>query len=74
MKYMGSKARIAKGLAPIINQLIVQHEITTYIEPFVGGSNMIEHIQCDTKYGYDNNEYLIAFWKEIQNGWDPPKE
>lgn len=73
MKYMGSKARIAKDLAPIINQLIEQHEITTYIEPFVGGSNMIEHIQCDTKYGYDNNEYLIAFWKEIQNGWDPLK-
>ena len=41
------------------------------MEPFVGGSNMIEHIQCENKYGYDNNEYLIEFWKQIQSGWNP---
>lgn len=34
---------------------------------------MIEHIKCDNKYGYDNNEYLIEFWKQIQNGWNPLK-
>lgn len=32
---------------------------------------MIEHIKCDNKYGYDNNEFLIEFWKQIQNGWNP---
>lgn len=32
---------------------------------------MIEHIICDNKYGFDINEYLIEFWKEIQNGWNP---
>lgn len=32
---------------------------------------MIEHIKCNNKYGYDNNEYLIEFWKQIQNGWNP---
>ena len=34
----------------------------------MGGSNMIEHIRCNKKFGYDNNEYLIEFWKQIQNG------
>ena len=71
MKYMGSKARLAKDLAPIINKLIQDNGISVYIEPFVGGSNMIEHIECETKYGYDNNEYLIEFWKQIQQGWNP---
>ena len=71
MKYMGSKARIAKDVSAIINELIQKNKITTYIEPFVGGSNMIEHICCKNKFGYDNNEYLIEFWKRIQEGWNP---
>lgn len=71
MKYMGSKARVAKDISQIINKLIIENGITTYIEPFVGGSNMIEHINCQNKYGYDNNEYLIEFWLQIQKGWNP---
>lgn len=68
---MGSKARIAKEISGIINKVIKENNIETYIEPFVGGSNMIEHIKCKNKYGYDNNEYLIEFWKQIQGGWNP---
>ena len=68
---MGSKSRISKQVAPIIQRYIDENKITKYIEPFVGGSNMIEHIKCNEKYGYDNNEYLIEFWKQIQNGWNP---
>lgn len=71
---MGSKARLAKDLAPIINEMIEKYQIDTYIEPFVGGANMIEHIKCKNKIGADNNEYLIEMWKDIQNGWIPPKE
>lgn len=68
---MGSKARVAKEISEIINNMIKENKITTYIEPFVGGPNMIQHIKCENKYGYDNNEYLIEFWKQIQNGWNP---
>lgn len=71
MKYMGSKARIAKEVAPIINELVERHGIQLYIEPFVGGANMIQHIKAPTKYGCDNNPYLIAFWQQIQRGWNP---
>ena len=71
MKYMGSKARVAKEISPIINNLIQTNGITVYIEPFVGGSNMIEHIQCKQKIGCDLNEYLIEFWQQIQAGWNP---
>lgn len=71
MKYQGSKARIAKYISPIINNLIQDNEIKIYIEPFVGGANMIEHITCERKFGFDNNKYLISFWESIQNGWNP---
>lgn len=68
---MGSKARLTKDIAPIINQCIKDYNISEYIEPFVGGSNMIEHIECENRYGFDNNEYLIEFWKALQDGWNP---
>lgn len=74
MKYMGSKARLAKDLAPIINKIIEQKQIDTYMEPFIGGANMIEHIKCKNKIGIDNNKYLIAMWNSLKNGWRPPKE
>lgn len=71
---MGSKNRVANQIVPIIQSYIDDNGIKTYIEPFVGGSNMIEYIKCENKYGYDNNEYLIEFWKWIQNGWNPLDE
>lgn len=74
MKYVGSKARLSKDITPIINKLIEDNNVDTYIEPFVGGANMIEHIQCKNKIGYDNNEYLIEMWKALQNGYEPPLE
>ncbi len=71
---MGSKARLSKDLAPIINTIIKELEIDTYIEPFVGGANMIEHIECEKRIGVDNNKYLIAMWNSLKYGWKPPKE
>ncbi len=71
MKYMGSKARVARFLPPIINQMIQENGIDIYVEPFVGGANMIQHIHATVRIGYDNNPYLIAFWKAIQGGWNP---
>lgn len=71
---MGSKARLSKDLSTLINNLIENHEITTYIEPFVGGANLIEHIECENKLGSDNNAYLIQMWKLLKDGWTPPSE
>lgn len=74
MKYMGSKARLAKDLAPIINKIIEQKQIDTYIEPFVGGANLIQHITCDNKIGYDKHLYLIELLNAIKNGYEPPSK
>lgn len=49
MKYVGSKNRLAKQLAPIIQSYIDTSNCKGYIEPFVGGANMIDKIKCDKK-------------------------
>ena len=63
MKYMGSKSRIAKHIVPIIQNYINENGIEKYVEPFVGGANVIDKVQCKEKYGFDKNKYLIALLK-----------
>jgi len=72
MKYMGSKSRIAKELAPIIQSYIDNNDIKHYIEPFVGGGNMIDKIKCDHKIGCDIHQHLIAFLNALSMGYQPP--
>lgn len=68
MKYMGSKSRIAKYIVPILQKYIDENGINTYIEPFVGGANVIDKISCEKKIGSDINLYLIALLKHVQEG------
>lgn len=56
MKYMGSKARHAKELLPII--LADRKDEQWYVEPFVGGANMIDKVDGN-RIGADLNPYLI---------------
>lgn len=65
---MGSKSRVAKHIVPILQRCIDKNHITTYIEPFSGGCNVIDKIQCENRYGYDINKYLISLWLHLQNG------
>lgn len=68
MKYMGSKSRHAKQFLPIIleNRKKNQH----YIEPFVGGANVIQHVD-GLKIGADSNKYLIELLSAAAAGWLP---
>lgn len=66
MKYVGSKNRLAKELAPIIQSYVNDPSIKGYIEPFVGGANMIDKIVCDKKLGFDSHKYLIALLEKAR--------
>ena len=66
MKYIGSKNRLAKELTPIIQSYITD-DTKGYLEPFVGGANMIDKISCNNKFGCDIHEELIELLKYIQN-------
>lgn len=62
MKYVGSKNRLSKELAPIIQSYINDNTVA-YIEPFVGGANMIDKIKHHNKIGSDLHNELIALHK-----------
>ena len=70
MKYMGSKNRYAKELLPIIlkNRKLGQY----YVEPFVGGCNMIDKVNGN-RIGNDVNYYLVEMWRALVAGWVPVK-
>lgn len=68
MKYMGSKARIWKHIAPII----LANRLPYYVEPFCGGCNSLDKV-TGPRIGVDSNWYLIEMWKALQTGWTPPE-
>ena len=53
VKYMGSKSRHAKDILPII--LKYRKKDQWYVEPFVGGGNMIDKVNGN-RMGADYNE------------------
>lgn len=70
MKYMGSKARFAKEILPIVLKDRTPEQ--WYVEPFAGGMNMICEVNGN-RIANDLHPYLIAMWKELVNGWIPEK-
>lgn len=60
MKYMGSKNRIAKFVLPIMIKEANEKGITTWVEPFVGGANMIDKVPNTFKrIGIDYNVHTV---------------
>lgn len=71
MKYMGSKNRIAKFILPIMLKERVSED-QYWVEPFVGGANMIDKVIGD-RIGSDLDIDLISMWNELKKGWHPPE-
>lgn len=69
MKYMGSKNRHAKEILSIV--LDDRKTKQYYVEPFVGGFNIIDKAGGN-RIANDINFYLIELFKAIQQGWQPP--
>lgn len=73
MKYMGSKNKIAKHIVPIIHNYMLLNNIDIYIEPFAGGCNMLDKVNCKNRYAFDKNKYLIALFQYLQNEGELPE-
>ena len=68
MKYMGSKNRIAKHLLPIMLAECEKHNIEKWVEPFVGGANMIDKVPDSLeRVGYDLNNHVIHALIDIRD-------
>lgn len=70
MVYMGSKNKYSSYIVPILQKDIDDNNIKLYIEPFVGGANMIDKIQCEKRIGYDRSDTLIALLSQARDDWD----
>lgn len=67
MVYQGSKNKLAKYIVPIIQKAIDDNNVSTYIEPFVGGANIIDKINCKNRIGYDIDDNVISLLKYAQS-------
>lgn len=68
MKYMGSKRRIAKHILPIMVGVAQERGVTKWVEPFVGGGNMIDRVPPSfERIGYDLNEHAIMAMIDIRD-------
>ncbi len=66
MRYSGSKAKIAKHIIPfLMKELKPGYK---YVEPFVGGCNVIDKVDWSNKQGYDTNHYVIGLWNTMKMG------
>lgn len=68
MVYVGGKQKQAKYIVPIIQDYINKSGYKTYVEPFVGGANVICKIKAEERIAFDVNKYLIAFFQAIAEG------
>lgn len=68
MQYFGGKQRIAEQISKYINT----HTHTHYAEIFCGSCNVASKVKIENKTLNDKHKYLIAMFKELQNGWIPP--
>ena len=71
MRYMGSKARHAKHIVPFL--MDGHDQDSWYIEPFMGGGNMLSNVPAKHKWGNDTAEYAVALLEAVANGWEPPE-
>lgn len=70
MRYFGGKSKISKDLAVVLNPIT---KGKPFVDLFCGAYNVIEKITtASSRMANDNNPYLIALLKAVQNGWEPP--
>lgn len=63
MRYLGSKARIIKQIAPIITEHL--NGENEFVDAFMGGANVITQIDYNKKVGIEYSIYPWAIWNDI---------
>ena len=69
MVYMGSKSKYTQYIVPILQKVINDRGASLYVEPFVGGANMIDKIKCERRIGYDRSDTLFALLNQARDNF-----
>lgn len=70
--YLGGKFRTQKPISTFLNTVIKENNIENYYEPFCGSCWITHNIECRDRHASDIHPDLIALWKALQGGWEPP--
>jgi len=68
VQYLGGKATLAKRIAAILQP----HVNIRFYDVFCGALHVTSHIQAPTRVAIDACRPLIAMWRAMQVGWEPP--
>lgn len=73
MQYLGGKHKQSKYIIDAIGSHIgvVDHD-RYWVEPFVGGGNVLFRVPWTKRIGGDYNHELISMYQAIKDGWTPP--
>ena len=69
--YLGGKSRISRFLINYMSS--VREDNMTWVEPFMGSGKVLFNVK-GPRIGNDANHELIALFKAVQNGYEPPSE
>lgn len=70
MRYLGGKHSIAKQVAEVLESYRAPGQFL--IVPFLGGANVFSRMP-GPKIGSDVHPELIALWRAVLAGWQPPE-
>lgn len=70
MRFLGGKAKIARRILDAVLKDRAPNQL--YVEPFVGGCNVIDKA-TGPRWGNDTDAELINMWIAVQQGWEPPE-
>ena len=73
MKCLDSREKVADEIVSIINSYIVANSINIYVEPFLGGANIIDKVWCNKRIASDINKYIIELFKYLINDGEIPE-
>lgn len=65
MRYCGSKRAFAKDIIPFLVGAI-RNEDTLFVDMCCGGCSIVSEMPHANKLAVDNNPYVIALWKKLQ--------
>lgn len=87
MQYMGGKSRISKQISEVLNNALSwrkeqnqqancdnfeRRDKREFVSLFCGSCAIESKVVADKKILNDKHPYLIAMWKALQDGWNPP--
>lgn len=71
LQYFGGKTKVSNQIVEYLESVRKKNQV--YVEPFVGGGIICSKMSGE-RIASDYNEYLIAMYKAVQNGYELPEK